>query len=140
MKTVEERFFEKVEITNSCWIWIAGKNLDGYGRMRINNKKYSAHRVSYTLHKGEIPNGLYICHTCDNPSCVNPEHLWAGTAQDNCLDKAKKKRHPKQKVTHCPKGHEYTPENTGRDPHRYCKECKKENAKKKKVQNAKQKN
>jgi hypothetical protein len=151
MKTVEERFFEKVNITDSCWIWIGTPNRDGYGRMSVNKKQYLAHRLSYQIHKGEISNDLCVCHTCDNPSCVNPEHLWIGTHQNNVTDKVNKNRHAKGKMlpngskTHCIYGHEFNEENTYLfNGKRACRICRKRIDKayyvKKKVQNAKQKN
>lgn len=77
---------------NGCWIWTAGKTSRGYGMMNYQNKKQYAHRLSYQYSKGPITNGLHVCHSCDNPSCINPDHLWLGTNYDNILDKMKKGR------------------------------------------------
>jgi hypothetical protein len=92
-----ERFMEKVQITDSCWLWLAVKNQDGYGRFRHGKKLYSAHRVSYELHIGPIPEGLCVLHSCDTPACVNPSHLFLGTQNDNIQDMERKGRakHPK---------------------------------------------
>ena len=89
------RFWDKVIITENCWVWIGNKNQFGYGLQALGkgNKRALAHRTSYEMHKGAIPEGKHICHTCDHPWCVNPEHLFAGTRSDNMTDCVKKGRH-----------------------------------------------
>lgn len=87
-----ERFWEKVNIVpGECWEWTAGIR-NGYGAFKLNGKAIDAHRVSYEAYNGEIPKGKIICHTCDNPKCVNPEHLYAGTYADNVHDMIKRNR------------------------------------------------
>lgn len=89
-----QRFWAKVQKTEACWLWTAGTR-NGYGRYSLGSKSegvQSAHRFSYELHKGKIPLGLYVCHTCDNKLCVNPDHLYAGSAKDNMKDSVERNR------------------------------------------------
>jgi len=85
MIKVFEKFFEK---TDACWEWLGSKKVKmPYGMFTFRNKKKIAHRVSYELYKEKIPHGKLVLHNCDNPSCVNPEHLKLGTHLDNINDK-----------------------------------------------------
>lgn len=88
------RFLSKVEISGlSCWEWKASKIHSGYGQFKIrHNKMVGAHRTSWEMFNSPIPHGLYVLHKCDNRSCVNPMHLFLGTAKDNMQDKMNKGR------------------------------------------------
>lgn len=114
-KPLEQRFWEKVERADGCWKWLAATNDDGYGVITVttDNGKTAmlAHRLSWQLHHGPIPDGLDVCHTCDNPPCPRPDHLFLGTALDNirdCVSKGRTngaaksmpgERHPMAKLT-----------------------------------------
>lgn len=85
------------EPNSGCWLWMnatqsRAKPSHGYGAIRISGKTVRAHRVSYEAHKGEIPDGMCVLHRCDNPSCVNPDHLFLGTMADNNNDRDNKGR------------------------------------------------
>lgn len=77
----------------TCWTWTRSLDASGYGQINIRGKMTKAHRLAYEAFVGPIPAGLFVCHTCDNPPCCNPEHLFLGTAADNNSDKVNKRRH-----------------------------------------------
>lgn len=79
---------------SGCWNWIAGRNERGYGRFRVGDRTLAAHRVAFAISRGADPGELFVCHSCDNPSCVNPDHLWLGTNADNLRDCVNKGRWP----------------------------------------------
>ena len=111
-------------------MWTGAKNTGGYGMLSVKNRMVTASRVSYETFIGPIPEGKYVCHTCDQPACIRPEHLFVGSARDNSADRDSKGRgrNGKEGRTACPNGHPYTPENTltqpgARGPVRKCKPC-----------------
>jgi len=127
------RFWAKVQKTENCWLWLGELVGNGYGRFYIHNGIFVAHRMSWIIHNGPIPNGLFVCHHCDNPPCVRPDHLFLGTNSDNMKDCAAKGRLKSPLLDHhyalarCNQGHPYTAENTLIDGRgrRTCSICKK---------------
>lgn len=109
-RTVQERFELKVNVNEQtgCWDWTAKINNGGYGEFQYKGKSEKAHRVSLIIYKGLEPNdGLYVCHTCDNRKCVNPDHLFLGTAQDNMDDMYDKGRRIRFNDIPCPSRAKY---------------------------------
>ena len=98
MSVLEERFWSKVDVQDedSCWNWTAGTVRGGYGGFRVSQSgigsKITAHKYSYELHNGKVPDGLLVCHTCDNVKCCNPKHLYAGTQKQNMQDRVTRGR------------------------------------------------
>lgn len=124
------------EPNTGCWLWNRCLGKDNYGLSVHNKKTIGAHRLSYIAFKGKIINNLYVLHKCDTPSCVNPEHLFLGTAKDNAIDASKKGKYNnmpqsfKRKVL-CKRGHELNDLTThlffrkDRNTYeRYCRKCK----------------
>lgn len=94
-RNTPQYFWNKVDIRseNDCWNWLGTLGKDSYGRARFDVKDWQAHRLAWTLTNGEIPFGLLVCHSCDNPKCCNPKHLFLGTSLDNNRDRDSKGRH-----------------------------------------------
>jgi len=118
--TLTDRFWAKVrkDKATDCWEWAGALNSGGYGQWAVQGRSRSVHRVAYEALVGPIPEGLTIDHLCQNKVCCNPAHLEPVTAAEN-------RRRAARLITHCPAGHEYTPENTLRNGagHRYCRAC-----------------
>lgn len=123
------RFYARIRVddVSSCWEWMGAKNNRGYGMF----SRKLAHRTAKEIHETEqISDTLVACHKCDNPGCVNPDHVFIGTMKDNMRDMTLKGRSGAQKRTHCKQGHEFSPENTQytKSGTRRCVQCRKEYA------------
>jgi hypothetical protein len=104
-------FLQFVQKSDGCWEWTGHRNAAGYGHISLDGQFVLAHRHSWALFKGPIPDGLFCLHRCDNPPCVRPDHLFMGTKKDNAMDMAAKGRHHRQRkkklarrclILHCP--------------------------------------
>lgn len=96
-----------------CWLWTGSKDKDGYGQLMLGGKRKKAHRVAYEQGRGAIPDGMSVCHKCDTPACVNPEHLFLDTQAGNVRDCRAKNRNRNQnhERTHCKNGHPLSDDN-----------------------------
>lgn len=112
-----------------CWLWTGfiHPEPNPYGSCYAFGRNWRVHRLAYFLWNGQLNRALDVCHKCDVKHCCNPDHLWQGTPKENMQDAAKKKIWSRQRKTHCPRGHEYSGENTYRAPgspnRRHCKQC-----------------
>lgn len=123
--SVAERFWPKVEKTDSCWPWRGSVDRKGYGRLRVDGRTALAHRIGYELCVGPIPEGLTLDHLCRNRGCVNPAHLEPVTHRENCLRAVSGPIIENAAKTHCKHGHAFTLENTyvGPNGSRICRTC-----------------
>jgi len=129
------RFWAKVNKTEACWLWTGAVHDEAFpygllGAPGGSDPPLRAHRVSWELHNGPIPDGLFVCHHCDNPICVRPDHLFLGTCADNIADGLRKGRPiGHRNPTHCKRGHPLSGANLGvqmrqSKPMRVCLTCR----------------
>lgn len=124
----KEIFESRTRTEGDCVLWTGYTNHDGYGRLSIKGNLYMAHRIAWSLRNGPAPRDKLVLHKCDNPPCVNPDHLFLGDDLDNAQDKSQKGRAYRRSLatTHCKNGHEFREENTYITPegHRSCRICR----------------
>lgn len=129
-KPISERFWAKVNKTDSCWLWTGGKTGHGYGSISAGSKNdgsFLAHRISLILNGISIPEKMFVDHKCKNPACVNPDHLRVVTPKINSLENSNSLPAKSAKKTHCLRGHELINDNIYRSPslidQRRCRIC-----------------
>lgn len=145
-RPIEDRFFERIspEPNSGCWLWLGQCDRKGYGRIGLGGRhggNTGAHRLSLKIAGVNVPDDLFVCHRCDVPCCVNPDHLFVGTQHDNLVDMVRKGRHvnnsehtrgrPRPGIifnaikTHCKHGHPFSGDNLSIAPNgeRRCRAC-----------------
>lgn len=136
MRSVLERFMDKVspEPNTGCWLWLGARGSNGYGTFKIGGVQTTAHRASLILHGVSVPPKQMACHRCDNPPCVNPDHLFAASQSENMMDARRKGRITdyNSAKTKCIRGHEFSGANliSHHSGGRGCRECKRANDRK----------
>lgn len=109
---------------NGCRLWRGSLNRSGYGYLTIRGDRWMAHRLTWAAVMGEIPKGQFVCHRCDNPTCIELAHLFLGDHTENQRDMVRKGRHAKGSKTHCKRGHELSGDNVRHiNGHRHCVLC-----------------
>lgn len=128
------RFWDRLDKTGDCWLWMGYCNGDGYGVVST-AAGYLAltHRAAWALTNGPIPEGMRILHRCDNPPCCNPAHLFLGTQIDNIRDRDAKGR-GRGRATHCPRGHSYADAKRDANGRRVCRHCKNASARRRRAE------
>lgn len=121
---IQDRFWVSVDTQGPCWEWTATRNHHGYGHAWLDGRLQMAHRIAYELLVDRIDSGLELDHLCRNPPCVNPDHLQPVTHAENMLRAPWGAVQYQASKTHCPQGHEYTPENTYIRKSKYSRECR----------------
>lgn len=119
-----DRFWSKVDKTGDCWTWTAYRDQAGYGRINVDGTPVPAHRIAWVLAFGPIPEGMAVCHHCDNPPCVRPDHLFLGTRADNAADMVAKGRSTKGRRTPIPHGTRAGYQQHRRNDEPACQPCK----------------